>query len=97
MLKNDKDVNKYLVTAVIIQALFFSVVIAGLYARLTFPDLSDNGKHLGVDGIIPAYVFKVFTGGGLAIAAGIVIVLGLISAGLSTIEGLIQSISSASH
>ncbi len=93
LLKKESDVNKYLVSAVIIQALFYSVVFAGLYARLTFPDLTANGQPLGIDGIIPAYVVKIFSQGWIAISIGLIVVLGLISAGLSTIEGLIQSLS----
>ena len=93
LLKKESDVNKYLISAVIIQLLFYSVVFAGLYARLTFPDLTSNGKALGIDGIIPAYVVKIFSNGWVAISIGLIVVLGLISAGLSTIEGLIQSLS----
>jgi sodium/pantothenate symporter len=41
-----------------------------------------------MDAIIPAYVLQVFP-----VGAGILVILGLISAGLSTLEGLIQSVS----
>lgn len=93
LLKKESDVNRYLVSAVIIQALFYSVIFTGLYARLTFPDLTANGQPLGIDGIIPAYVVRIFSNGWVAISIGLIVVLGLISAGLSTIEGLIQSLS----
>ncbi len=93
LLKKESDVNKYLISAVIIQLLFYSVVFAGLYARLTFPDMTSNGKPLGIDGVIPAYVVKIFSEGWIAISIGLIVVLGLVSAGLSTIEGLIQSLS----
>ncbi len=93
LLKNETDVNKFLVSAVIIQSLFYAVVLTGLYARLTFPDLTADGKTLGIDGIIPAYVVKVFSSGWFAIAVGLLVIMGLLSAGLSTIEGLIQSLS----
>jgi sodium/pantothenate symporter len=93
LLKKESDVNRYLISAVIIQFLFYSVVFTGLYARLTFPDLTANGKPLGVDGVIPAYVVKIFSQGWVAISIGLIVILGLISAGLSTIDGLIQSLS----
>lgn len=93
LLKKETDVNKFLVTAVIVQLLFFSVVIAGLYARLEFPDFMQNGKLLNVDSIIPAYVISVFSGGFLSLLVGLLVILGLLSAGFSTIEGLIQSLS----
>lgn len=93
LLKNEQDVNKYLITAGIIQMLFFSVVVAGLWGRLEFPDLMVNGKPLGVDGVISAYVVKIFASGFIAISIGLLVIVGLVSAGLSTIEGLIQSLS----
>lgn len=88
LLKTDKDVNRYLVVGVISQMIFFFVVFAGLYARLTFPDLQTNGVPLKMDGIIPAYVVTEFS-----VYIGLLVVLGLISAGISTLEGLIQSLS----
>ena len=63
-------------------------MIAGLYARLTFPDLTMNGTALKMDGILSAYVISEFP-----VFVGLVVVMGLISAGLSTLEGLIQSLS----
>ncbi len=93
LLKKESDVNRFLVSAVIIQALFYSVVLTGLYARLTFPDLTFNGSPLNIDSIIPSYVIKVFSSGWFAILAGLLVIMGLLSAGLSTIEGLIQSLS----
>jgi len=95
LLKHESDVNRYLVVAGLVQALFFSVVVTGLFARLTFPDLTFEGKALTNDGIIPAYVVAVFSGGFVATLVGLVVVLGLLSAGLSTLEGLIQSVSSS--
>jgi len=95
LLKKESDVNKYLIIAVLIQALFFSVIFAGIYARLHFPDLQANGVALRNDEIIPAYVVSVFSNGIVAVIVGLVVVMGLISAGLSTLEGLIQSVSSS--
>lgn len=88
LLKNDTDVNKYLVTGIIVEILFFLVVFTGFYARLAFPDLTLNGEALKMDGIIPAYVIHEFP-----VYLGLIVILGLIAAGLSTLEGLIQSLS----
>jgi len=88
LLKNDKDVNLYLLVGIVIQALFFLVVIAGLYARITFPDMTVNGNAIPVDGVMSAYVVQEFP-----VIMGLLVVMGLISAGLSTLEGLIQSLS----
>jgi len=92
-LKKESDVNKFLTTAVIAEVLFFSVVFVGLYARVTFPDLTVGGEPLKTDGIIPAYVIQIFSNGWVSIIIGLLVIMGLISAGLSTLEGLIQSLS----
>ncbi len=88
MLKRAEDVNRYLLIAIVAETVFFMVLFTGFYARLQFPDLTSNGASLKMDAIIPAYVLQVFP-----VGAGILVILGLISAGLSTLEGLIQSVS----
>lgn len=87
-LKSEKSVNQYLFFAIVCMSLFFLVVIVGLYARILFPDLTLEGVPLQMDELVSAYVVKTFTAG-----AGVLIVAGLISAGLSTLENLIQSLS----
>lgn len=88
LLKSESDVNRYLITGILVEALFFAVVLTGLYARLRFPDLTADGQALKMDGIIPAYVVSEFP-----VAVGLIVIMGLLSAGLSTLEGLIQSVS----
>lgn len=88
LLKKEKDVNTYLWVGILAEALFFSVVFVGLYARLKFPDLQVDGEALRMDGIVSAYVVSEFS-----VLLGLLVVLGLISAGLSTLEGLVQSLS----
>ncbi len=88
MLKNPEKVNSYLFFAIGSMIIFFLIVIAGLYARIMFPDLMINGNKMKMDEIIPNYVVKRFSA-----TAGIIVIVGLISAGLSTLEGLIQSLS----
>jgi len=87
-LKDAKSVNKYLFVAISCMTVFFLVVLVGLYARLTFPDLAIEGVPLKMNELVSAYVVKTFSAG-----VGVLIVAGLISAGLSTLEGLIQSLS----
>ncbi|MCB0745606.1 MAG: sodium:solute symporter, partial [Ignavibacteriae bacterium] len=94
LLKSEKDVNRFLIVSVVVEVLFFLVVFTGLYARITFPDLAVDGIPLKNDGIIPAYVVRTFADGTVAVVIGLLVVLGLISAGMSTLEGLIQSVSS---
>ena len=87
LLKTDKDVNKYLTVGIITELIFFFVVFTGLYARLTFPDLTVDGQPLALDGVISAYVVSEFP-----VYVGLIVVMGLISAGISTLEGLIQAL-----
>lgn len=88
LLKSSADTNKYLFAGILIQAFFFTVVLTGLYARVLFPDLTFNGEPLKVDLVISAYVLEQFSP-----VLGLIVIVGLVSSGLSTLEGLIQSIS----
>lgn len=89
MLKSEQDVNKYLTYSTVVLILFFNVVFVGLFARLAYPSLMINGVPLKVDGVVSAYVVGQFP-----VYVGLILVLGLIAAGISTLEGLIQSLSS---
>jgi sodium/pantothenate symporter len=88
LLKEDRDVNRYLAVGIAVQVLFFLVVIAGLYARLEFPSLELAGQTIVPDGVISTYLVTEFPW-----FVGVVVFLGLIAAGMSTLEGLIQSLS----
>jgi sodium/pantothenate symporter len=88
ILTKDSEVNRYLLVAIATMSLFFLVVIAGLYARLTFPEMMLNGVAIRPDQLIPMYIVERFDTGML-----LVVTLGLIAAGISTLEGLIQSLS----
>ncbi|MCB0654285.1 MAG: sodium:solute symporter [Saprospiraceae bacterium] len=87
LLKNESDVNRYLTVAILAEVLFFAVVFVGLYARLSFPDFMVDGKTINMDGMVSAYVVREFP-----VYVGLIVILGLLSAGLSTLEGLIQSV-----
>ncbi len=88
LVKNDKDMNRYLTVSVLLLILFFTVVFAGLYGRLQFPDLKYNGGPLALDGVMSAYVVTAFKP-----ALSLFLVIGLIASGIATLESLIQSIS----
>ena len=80
--------NKYLTVGIVVQTIFFLVVISGFYARSLYPDLVLNGRQLKLDEIVTVYVATKFDW-----YVSLIVVLGLIFAGISTIEGLIQSLS----
>jgi len=71
-----------------VQMLFFLVVVVGLYARLEFPSLEHAGQTILPDGVTSTYLVTQFPW-----FVGVIVFLGLISAGMSTLEGLIQSMS----
>ena len=89
LLKSNKDVNKYLLVGILTEVLFFLVIFTGFYARLTFHNLIFNGIHLKMDGILSAFVVKKFS-----VYIAVIVIMGLISAGLSTLESLIQALAS---
>lgn len=88
LLKEEKDVNRYLVIGGMVQMIFFLVIIVGLYARLTFPDLTNNGASIPPDALVSTYVTSQFP-----VYIMLLLIFGLISAGMSTLEGLIQALS----
>lgn len=90
LLKSEKDVNRYLLVGGIVQAVFFAVIIVGLYARLTFPDLTIDGTAIAPDALVSTYVVSQFP-----VYIMLILIFGLISAGMSTLEGLIQSLSTS--
>lgn len=88
ILKKESEVNRFLAAGIVTMTLFFLVVIVGLYARLTFPDLTFGGSPIKPDELVPAYIVERFK-----VGVGLLVTLGLIAAGISTLEGLIQSLS----
>ncbi|MCP3912663.1 MAG: sodium:solute symporter, partial [Actinomycetia bacterium] len=74
LLKKKRDVNRYLVTGIIVQMIFFLVVVVGLYARLAFPDLVHNGQTIVPDSVTSTYLVTQFPW-----YVGVVVFLGLIS------------------
>jgi sodium/pantothenate symporter len=89
LLKGERDVNRYLVAGIVVQTIFFLVVIVGLYARLEFPALQTlTGEAIPPDSVTATYLVTQFPW-----FVAVVVFLGLIAAGMSTLEGLIQSMS----
>ncbi len=88
LLKGERDVNWYLLVGIVVQMIFFLVVIVGLYARLDLPTLEYQGATVPPDGVTSIYLVTRFPW-----YVGVIVFLGLISAGMSTLEGLIQSLS----
>ncbi len=88
ILKKESEVNRFLLTGIATMIIFFLVVIVGLYARITFPEMQANGNAIKPDQLVSSYIIERFN-----IGMGLFVTLGLIAAGISTLEGLIQSLS----
>jgi Na+/pantothenate symporter len=81
-LKDEKQVKPYLITAVLVGLIFSFLMIIGLYARLTMPPIER------IDLVVPTYVQATFSP-----IVQVIITLGILCAGLSTLEGLLLSLS----
>lgn len=83
-LKSEKDLNKYLITVIIVGTLFFFVLYTGLYARVAL-----DGDILKPDQAISKYINTIFPPFLLAI-----VTLGILSAGFSTLDNILVALSS---
>jgi SSS family solute:Na+ symporter/sodium/pantothenate symporter len=82
-LRSEADVNKYLTTAVVVASLFFAVLAVGLFARIQL------GPDLAPDTVIATYLTEAF-----APLPRAIVVLGVLAAGFSTMEGILVALSS---
>ena len=83
-LRTEKDVNRYLLTAVLVATLFFAVLVAGLFARLSLA-----GETLPPDRVMAVYIVDSFAPPMRALVG-----LGILAAGFSTLEGILVALSS---
>jgi SSS family solute:Na+ symporter/sodium/pantothenate symporter len=81
-LRSERDVNTYLVTAMAAGTVFTAVLLVGLYARLSL------GADLPPDRVVATYIATTFSPGLRAL-----IMLGVLAAGFSTLEGVILALS----
>ncbi len=81
-LRSERDVNTYLVTAMVAGTIFTTVLLVGLYARLSL------GADLPPDRVVATYITSSFAPGLRAF-----IMLGVLAAGFSTLEGVILALS----
>ena len=81
-LKSERDTNRYLITAIGVGTVFMLVMLTGLYARLALPG------NLRIDLVIPTYIDTQFSP-----MLSVVIGIGVLCAGISTLEGLLLALS----
>lgn len=81
-LRSERDVNRYLVTAMVAGTIFTTVLIVGLYARL------ELGAAIQPDKVVATYLVTQF---GPWLRS--LIMLGVLAAGFSTLEGVALALS----
>ena len=77
-LKKDSQIKVYLATAIAAGVIFLLVMFVGLFARLEIP------ATVPIDKVIPTYMVTHFSGGLI-----VLISIGLLCAGVSTLEGIL--------
>ncbi|MCB9640761.1 MAG: sodium:solute symporter [Myxococcales bacterium] len=81
-LKEEKDVRTYLIVGLLAGVVFMLVMLVGLYARVSL-----KGNY-NFDTVVVVYIIKNFSAG-----AQVLISIGLLAAGISTLEGILLALS----
>jgi SSS family solute:Na+ symporter/sodium/pantothenate symporter len=81
-LREDRDVRRYLATAIACGTVFSGVLVTGLWARLSL------AGPQRIDRVIPTWIAQTFSP-----EVQVLIALGLLCAGLSTLEGILLALS----
>jgi SSS family solute:Na+ symporter/sodium/pantothenate symporter len=81
-LREDRDVRRYLATAIAAGVVFSGVLVTGLWARLTLAGPQP------IDRVIPAWIAQSFPA-----PVQVLVAIGLLCAGLSTLEGILLALS----
>ncbi len=82
-LKDDRQVRTYLATAVIAGTVFLGVLVVGLYARAVVP------ADTRIDLVVPVFIATQLPG-----TLQVAVAIGLLCAGLSTLEGILLALAS---
>ncbi len=86
-LKNDKDVNRFLVSALSVGAVFTLMLFVGFFARLKGLEVSSQ------DQVVAAYIADEFSGTGWGKIVQAFISVALLAAGMSTLDGILVALS----
>ena len=81
-LRSERDMRTYLLTGIGAATTFALVLSVGLFARLSLPPVAR------IDLVVPTYVAAVFSPG-----LQLLVSMGMLAAGLSTLEGLVLALS----
>ncbi len=95
-LKEDRQVKQYLTVAILAGLIFVGVMIVGLYARVLFDPVNQvgaihsfwgGGAILTMDKVVPFYIVTNFSP-----TVRVLIGIGVLCAGLSTLEGILLAL-----
>ncbi len=81
--RSERDLNRYLVVAALVGLVFASILVAGLYARVQYPEMPSQ------DAVMAIYIQRTFSAW-----LGVPISVALLAAGMSTMDGILVSASS---
>ncbi|MCA9550702.1 MAG: sodium:solute symporter family protein [Myxococcales bacterium] len=81
-LRSDRDVNRYLIIASSVWLIFTMILMAGMYARIRYPDIVRQ------DEVMAIYLARSFSP-----ITGVLISVALLAAGMSTLDGILVSAS----
>ncbi|MBN1946940.1 MAG: hypothetical protein JW797_14800 [Bradymonadales bacterium] len=81
-LKQDRDLRQYLLVAIATGTVFVMVMWVGLFARLELP------ANTAMDLVVPTYIASHFSSG-----LQVLISIGILCAGISTLEGILLALS----
>lgn len=96
-LKDDSQVRQYLTVAILGGLVFVGVMVVGLYARVLFNPVNQVGSIFSMmsqapvlkfDGVVPLYILTNFSS-----TVRVLIGVGILCAGLSTLEGILLALS----
>ncbi|MGM0599373.1 MAG: sodium:solute symporter family transporter [Candidatus Rifleibacteriota bacterium] len=82
LLKDSSQIKTYLLVALLAGTVFIGVMLVGLYARVSIADIAK------VDLVVPTYIAQNFSS-----PVQVLISIGLLCAGISTLEGLLLALS----
>lgn len=82
-LKNDSDLNRYLLVGAVVNIIFAAILVVGFYARLKFP------TPIAQDSVMAVYISQSFGS-----VNGVLISVALLAAGMSTLDGILVGASS---
>lgn len=91
-LKDNQGIRQFLATSIVVGFLFALVMIIGLFARALYPEIATAVKQSSLDVVVPLYIKSTFDAPFWGGILRVIVSIGLLCAGLSTLEGILLGI-----